>query len=115
MTSRKSNDAAASYLHSIERTESRMTNKSFAESGSHWHPTSDSGLPGVEGNWCAIQGIASAIVDVSACEWAPDNDNMGSGQASNIRIPDGAIVYLNATKIVMQSGAAIFYKKPSNT
>lgn len=114
MTSRKSNDAAASYLHSIERTEARMTNKSFAESGSRWHPAADAGTD-FTGNWCAVQGISNAIIDVSACTWAPDNDNMGSGQANNIRIPDGAIVYLNATKLNMQSGAAIFYKKPSNT
>ena len=111
MTSRKSNDAAASYLYKIEKTEERMTNKSFAEEGSHWHPSADSGLPGVTGNWCAIQGIRNAIVDVSACEWDVGNDNMDSTQANNIRIPDGAIIYLNATKIVMQSGDAIFYKK----
>jgi len=111
----KQNNDSARYLNSIEGKTEKMVNKSFAEAGSHWHPAADAGAPGVTGNWCAIQGISSAIVDVSECIWAPGNDNMDGTQANNIRIPDGAIIYLNATKIVMQSGAAIFYKKYPNT
>ena len=110
----KQNNDSARYLNSIEKTEERMTNKSFAEAGSRWHPAADAGTD-FTGHWVAIQGIQNAIIDVSACTWAVGNDNMGAGQANNIRIPDGAIVYLNATKLNMQSGAAIFYKKYPNT
>ena len=110
----KQNSDSAAYLNSIENKTEKMLNKSFADAGSRWHPAADAGNP-FEGDWVAIQGIRNAIVDVSACEWAPGNDNMGSGQANNITIPDGAIIYLNATKLNMQSGAAIFYKKYPNT
>tara|TARA_Y100000592_G_C5357974_1_gene262194 strand:- start:388 stop:723 length:336 start_codon:yes stop_codon:yes gene_type:complete len=111
MTSRKANDASARYLNSIEGKTERMVNKSFADAGAYWHPASDSGNK--DGHWVAVQGISSAVIDVDASIFAPGVDNVSG--ANDIAIPNGAIVYLNATRLVISSGAAILYKKYPNT
>ena len=107
----KQNNDSARYLDSIEKTEERMTNKSFAEAGAYWHPASDSGNK--DGHWVAVQGISSAVIDVDASTFAPGVDNVSG--ANDISIPNGAVIYLNATSLVVSSGAAILYKKYPNT
>tara|TARA_R100001510_G_C7502298_1_gene105476 strand:- start:151 stop:486 length:336 start_codon:yes stop_codon:yes gene_type:complete len=107
----KQNNDSANYLNSIETKTEKMVNKSFADAGAYWHPASDSGAKA--GNWVAIQGISSAIIDVDASTFAPGVDNVSG--ANDIAIPNGAIVYLNATSLVISSGAAILYKKYPNT
>ena len=63
------------------------------------------------GNWYALQGVNSAVLDVSASTFVSADGTMeGFSGTTDIAIPNGAIIYIRATDIQLASGNAIAYK-----
>ena len=60
------------------------------------------------GNWYALQGVNSAVLDVSASTFKSNMDSFSG--TTDIAIPNGAIIYIRATDIQLASGNAIAYK-----
>jgi len=61
------------------------------------------------GEWFAVQGVNSAVLDVSASTFKSNMDSFSGG--TDIAIPNGVIIYVNATDIQLASGNAIAYKR----
>ena len=61
------------------------------------------------GDWYALQGVNSAVLDVSASTFKSNMDSFTGG--TDIAIPNGVIIYVNATDIQLASGNAIAYKR----
>mgnify|MGYP003153724268 CR=1 FL=1 len=62
------------------------------------------------GDWFAIQGTDAAVLDVGASTFKTST-GMENFTGANITIPNGVIMYINATDIQLASGNAIAYKR----
>lgn len=95
-------------LQAIERLIKKNTNFSKQALGMHGAKYII-GAGANTGDWYALQGVNSAVLDVSASTFKSNMDSFSG--ATDIAIPNGSIIYINATDIQLASGNAIAYKR----
>jgi len=79
--------------------------KSMGNKGCRWITSS---ADDTAGNWYAIQGIDSAVLDMGLSDFDGKVDLQSS--SVDMAIPNGAIVYIRAKKYRLASGKAVAYK-----
>ena len=79
--------------------------KSMGNRGCKWITD---GSQNHDGNWYAIQGIESAIVDMGLSTF--DGKVALQDNTVDMSIPNGAIVYIRAKRFKLVSGKAVAYK-----
>tara|TARA_Y100001963_G_scaffold159181_2_gene261739 strand:+ start:53 stop:364 length:312 start_codon:yes stop_codon:yes gene_type:complete len=81
---------------------SKNLRRMIGDRGAQWvEDTSDR-----DGNFYAIQGIDSAVLDMGNSVFT---DIIQTDSSVNISIPNGTIIYLRARKYKLASGKAIMY------
>ena len=97
--SQKIEDRTEYNLNISDKTETGLGFK-----GAHWVTTTAT----TAGNFYAVQGISSGTIDVSGSTFA--SNMTGFSGTTDIAIPNGAIVYVQATSLAT-TGHVILYNK----
>tara|TARA_Y100001973_G_scaffold105136_1_gene177183 strand:+ start:78 stop:395 length:318 start_codon:yes stop_codon:yes gene_type:complete len=97
-------DTALDILKAIEKANVKYNKQALGMTGAKYVKGAGQNL----GNWFAIQGVDAAVLDVSLSTFKANMVDFTG--ATDIAIPNGSIIYVNASDIQLASGNAILYK-----